>query len=99
MNNKKYICPVCGYPELDEAPLIRREDNKNIYSYEKGAPTFVICPCCGTEFGFDDHDSAWEKLRKKWIENGAKWFDEIKKPKEWDFKEQLSNIEKINESE
>jgi len=83
MQNKKYICPVCGYPELEEAPLLRIENNKRIYSYNLGAPTFVICICCGTEFGYDDDELSWKELRDKWVKNGAKWFNENKKPVDW----------------
>ena len=42
-----YTCPVCGYPSLECEP------------YHPGeVPSFSMCPCCGTEFGFDDEPGA-----------------------------------------
>lgn len=44
---RAYTCPVCGYPSLDTEP------------YHGGEiPSFSMCPCCGTEFGFDDDPAA-----------------------------------------
>ncbi len=79
----KYICPVCGYDDLDEAPF----DND-------GNPSYNICDCCGFEFGFDDGSEGinFEHYRKKWIEEGTKWFISKKKPKNWNLSEQLKNI-------
>ena len=45
MNKKKeqkYICPVCGFNDLKEAPFGLNQE-----------PSYEICPCCGFEFGFD----------------------------------------------
>lgn len=33
-----------------------------------------ICPCCGTEFGYDDFAKAHRALRNEWLSNGAPWF-------------------------
>lgn len=79
----KYVCPVCGYSELDEPPY----DEQNNPSYE-------VCSCCRFEFGFDDAEkgASFENYRKKWISEGARWFLESKKPADWDLKEQLKNI-------
>lgn len=81
---KKYICPICGYPELKEPPYD---------SY--GGPSYEICPCCGFEFGFDDGSGgiSYDDYRKKWIETGARWFTKNLKPKNWKYEEQLKNIE------
>jgi len=68
-----FICPVCGYSKLDTAPLVYKTNNKTHYSYTNGAPTFTICSCCGTEFGYDDDECSWEDLRAKWIKKGAIW--------------------------
>ncbi len=35
-----------------------------------------ICRCCGTEFGYDDHNLSYSDLRLEWIENGARWWDD-----------------------
>lgn len=49
-----------------------------------------ICPCCGTEFGYDDHSKSWDELRTGWINGGARWFsDSTQKPDKWDPFEQL----------
>ncbi len=89
-----YICPVCGYSELEESP------------YDKfGDSSFEICPCCGTEFGYHDFVKnkkdltlRWKSLREKWLRKNAKWHFPEKKPKKWSLKEQLKNlkIRKIN---
>jgi hypothetical protein len=93
---KKFICPVCGYPDLDEAPLEYLEGNIMHYSYYKGASTFCICPCCGTEFGYTDYEKTWDKLRKEWIDSGYNWkHTTTPEPSNWNPKEQLKNIEKI----
>lgn len=49
-----------------------------------------ICPCCGTEFGYDDVSRKWEDLREQWISSGAKWFsDSTPMPPGWDAYTQL----------
>lgn len=74
---KKYICPVCGYDNLDEEPY---EDDR--------IPSHNVCDCCGCKFGCDDN----ENYRRKWIEYGGKWFIPELKPKDWDMKIQLQNL-------
>lgn len=75
-------CRVCGY-ELLEPP----------WGNDGRSPTWDICPCCGTEFGYEDctPESA-RKMRQEWISNGKKWFDETKMPKDWDFDHQRGCI-------
>lgn len=46
----KYICPVCGFDGLKEAP----------YGPDK-EPSYEICPNCGVEFGFDDRKKKGKK--------------------------------------
>ena len=85
----KHICPVCGFPGLDE---LAYDENKN-GSYE-------ICPSCGFEFGVTDDDQGFsiQDWRKQWIEKGMKWWSEDTEynpqPQNWDPKEQLKNIPK-----
>lgn len=83
--DKKYVCPVCGYPELEEPPY----DINKCSSYE-------ICPCCGIEFGFDDGSEGfgYDEYREKWIKGGAQWFTETLKPVNWNIEKQLTNIKK-----
>ena len=85
---KKYICPICGYNKLERQPY---------NEYFQG--TMEICPCCGTEFGYDDAvrnkknlHLRWKKLRGKWVIGGSKWLNPIKKPKDWSAEEQLKNL-------
>lgn len=77
-----YLCPVCGFPELDAPPL---------------APSFEICPSCGFQFGITDDDEGYtfEQWRDKWIAEGM-LFDEghSAPPKNWDPKKQLENLKK-----
>jgi hypothetical protein len=45
---------------------------------------FDICPCCGTEFGYDDCTISHEELRRRWIKAGANWWSETTQPPtEW----------------
>jgi hypothetical protein len=79
--SEKHICPVCGFDGLKESP------------YGKGGePSYEVCPCCGFEFGFN-RDENYRLFRQKWIENGANWFIADKKPKRWDLRRQLENID------
>src|SRR3990172_11483496 len=41
---------------------------------------FDICPCCGTEFGYDDSVLTHEELRIRWIRAGADWWSETTEP-------------------
>jgi hypothetical protein len=41
---------------------------------------YEICPCCGTEFGYDDATFTHEELRRRWIAAGAQWFDYTTSP-------------------
>ncbi len=79
---QKFICNICGYPDLDEPPYD-----------ETGAPSFEICPCCGGEFGYHDATpEAKENYRKDWVQNGARWFTPDLKPAIWSLRDQLLNI-------
>jgi hypothetical protein len=41
---------------------------------------FDICPCCGTEFGYDDLSMNHAQLRLRWINAGANWWSETTLP-------------------
>ncbi len=85
-----YICPVCGYDDLDEQaydgiPII--EDDA-IGSLE-------ICPSCGFQFGKTDDDEGitFEQWRERWIAGGMPWDGiGIHAPPNWNPREQLKNI-------
>lgn len=81
---KSFVCPVCGYDRLP-GPL---------YNDEGIPDVSLICLCCGFQPGYDDDEMGYtiETYRAEWIENGAKWFAEKQKPKEWDLHEQLKRI-------
>ena len=83
--SKKYICPVCGFEGLTEPP-----------SSQQNAPSYEICPCCGFEFGFngDNNEDTFTVFRKRWIDNGGKWFMPNRKPANWDMQKQLGNLNK-----
>lgn len=37
-----------------------------------------ICPCCGTEFGFDDDlGMSFRRIRDAWVAAGTPWFSPI----------------------
>jgi transcription elongation factor Elf1 len=83
-NKSSFTCPVCGYSNLDEAPY----DN---YGYA----SHTICPCCGTEFGYDDFSTTHLALQKKWIDSGMMWWSKnIMPPDDWNPKEQLERLDK-----
>jgi hypothetical protein len=54
---------------------------------------FTICPCCGTEFEFDDAFAPYAALRDAWIRNGARWWSRLDLPPEnWNPYIQLNNL-------
>lgn len=80
---KKYICYVCGYPNLDEPPM----------GVDGKIPSFDICDCCGIQFGYEDkNEDSINKYREKWIKTGGKWLMKDSCPQNWSMKEQLKNI-------
>lgn len=92
MNILKYICPVCGYSDLDSPPFD-----------EFGAPSFNICPCCKVEFGYEDAAqnmsqliSRHKILRSDWISKGMPWWTEYSQPPDnWDPVKQLENLKYV----
>jgi len=52
---------------------------------------YLICSCCGTEFGYDDfadnddqRERRWIDLRRGWLERGAPWFSvAVRPPANW----------------
>jgi hypothetical protein len=79
----KYICPVCGYPDLEEPA----------WDINTGSPSFDICPCCGCEYGYEDAKPEG-KMRhlQKWVKSGANWFESDLKPANWNLREQLLRV-------
>ena len=78
----KNNCRVCGYT-LKVPPWGEGEQT----------PSWEICPCCGTEFGYEDNTIKSVKIKRTdWIKKGEKWFDEKQKPNDWSFKKQKELI-------
>ncbi len=51
---------------------------------------YMICPSCGTEFGYDDFATSYEELRNEWLSRGALWFSRnTPKPEGWSPMSQL----------
>lgn len=78
-----YLCPVCGYGNLEEEP------------YGNGSGSDEICPSCGYQFGYTDLDSGitHEQWREQWIKNGMSWDGiGIRPPVGWSPRQQLQNI-------
>ncbi len=54
------------------------------------AEDYLICPSCGTEFGYTDFRTKHSELRRLWIESGARWQSHvIQPPPNWSWSEQL----------
>lgn len=70
--SEQHVCPVCNFPNLEGPPYI------------DGEATFVICPSCGTEFGYSDVSKSFQQLREKWVSAGCPWWGGgQEKPKDW----------------
>ncbi len=81
MPNERCMCPVCGFPDLDELPYD-----------SQGCASFNICPSCGVEFGYDNSGASFEELRRRWIDGGMLWFSQANKPpRNWDPVQQLKS--------
>lgn len=77
------ICRICGLYTENFLP----------WGENGESPSYDICFCCGTEFGYEDNNlKAILSNREKWLNNGANWFNPDKKPDNWNLEEQLSHI-------
>ncbi len=80
--DEKYRCRICGLKQ-----------NTPPWGENCETPTFNICACCGTEFGYEDNNtSAIKKNRNRWLANEANWFDPDERPEDWSVEEQLEKI-------
>jgi hypothetical protein len=78
-----YTCPICGFAALARPP----------YDSD-GYPTFGICPCCATEYGYQDVNGDFDRLRAEWVERGMPWSSEVNPaPDNWDPREQLRSAD------
>jgi len=81
------ICPACGF-KLDFTPW---EGNKI-----QERP----CPSCGLFFGFDDiredkREEVYLIARKRWIENGKRWWSKPPAPTDYNPDQQLANLARL----
>ena len=82
--DEPYRCRVCGL-EQDFQPW--GEDGQ--------CPTYDICDCCGTEFGYGDCTlKAIQVSRERWLAKDAEWKYPEEKPANWSLEEQMKNIPK-----
>ena len=78
-----YVCPVCSYNRLRYPP-------------EEGG---VICPSCGTQFGYTDAGVSHDQLFAEWLEGGALWQSKVVPPPPgWNAFQQLANRGRVAES-
>ncbi|MEV6288093.1 hypothetical protein [Kribbella sp. NPDC051770] len=78
-NSLPLHCRVCGLPQLTPP---WGDDGKS--------PTFEICDCCGTEFGYDDATPAGiTRARARWKASGFQWFTASARPEGWNADAQL----------
>lgn len=83
-DQESYFCRICG----------KRQDEP-IWGKDDRTPTFNICDCCGVEFGYEDCNlEAVQAFRKKWLQEGNKWWNPKAKPQSWLLEEQMKNIPK-----
>lgn len=78
-----HVCPVCGYPWLEEAPY-----SNNLGSRE-------ICPSCGFEFSGPADSARHEAWRQQWIAGGMTWWAQAAgrpAPANWDPAKQLAAL-------
>jgi len=81
----KHLCPVCGFPDLSEAPRSK-----------SGGGSFEICPSCGFQFGVSDEDQGFThaQWRTAWKTGGCKWSSRQTPPPGWNATQQLAGVEK-----
>jgi hypothetical protein len=74
------LCPVCGF-------------GLGFVPWEDGKPSYQVCPCCNTVFGYDDDPQqrampmphSYVELRDQWIREGCLWRGRPeKRPPNWD---------------
>jgi len=64
------------------------------YAMEDIPADYNICPCCGTEFGYNDAGISHAELREEWVKRGALWWSPVDPPPPgWNAAEQLKKLE------
>jgi hypothetical protein len=96
----KFVCPCCGYPELNGPPYERLglppwpDHGAPPYSQRYGMPSYEVCACCGFEFGNDDDPGTavaqtFGGYLADWLARGCVWFTPNRRPANWRLEEQL----------
>jgi hypothetical protein len=79
------FCTICG---LDQGEPPWGENGQT--------PSFVICECCGVEFGYEDCLlEGIRKYRNEWLQAGSQWHEPKYKPLNWNLDEQLQQINQL----
>lgn len=82
--NHLSLCKVCGANLFPFYP----------WGMDGKSPTYDICPCCNTEFGYEDSsDAGILNARKAWIDSGMLWLDPSTKPNNWRALEQIETLQ------
>lgn len=84
MVEDKFKCRVCGLSHFPDMPW--GEDGND--------RSYLICDCCGVEFGYDDEGlqlCLWR--RHHWVEvEHCRWFWPKSRPADWDIAAQIRGI-------
>ncbi|HEX6883396.1 MAG TPA: hypothetical protein VF530_08440 [Planctomycetota bacterium] len=74
---------MCGFLHGDFAP----------WGDEGRTPSYVICECCGVEYGYEDSlAEGVARYRAEWLAKGAPWFDAGARPPGWSLARQLEGL-------
>ena len=86
MNDTCRRCRVCGY-DLHEPP----------WSQDGLTPTYLICPCCGGQAGYEDTSpETARRYRDKWVAEGRPWWSALDHPpKSLDLDDQMTRIPEL----
>jgi hypothetical protein len=80
--DERLLCRVCG---LDQGEPPWGADGRT--------PSFAICDCCGTEFGYEDGSpQAVRATRERWLASGGDWQNPRTKRVAWDRSAQLARL-------
>ena len=80
---RQHKCHVCGVDLGSFAP----------WGDDGMSPSFVICDCCGVEYGYEDcRASGVIAARERWVTGGFQWHYPKLRPVDWVAADQLANI-------
>jgi hypothetical protein len=83
-DNSLHYCRVCGHYNVDLP-----------WGKNGSLPSFNICDCCGSEFGYHDFSIIGiRRQREAWLKHADNWNNPSAKPKDWNLEAQLKNIPK-----